>query len=596
MTSNINCEFIFKLANYTSVNNTTAGIMIMSGGGNTLAFACSSNLLWWYRNGAHLVGAGYKGGPPAGTAWLIKLDIELNTSNTGWTYLYSQYSTDGGTTWSNLITNAANPSQILTSSLPTAFTAGLYCDGTVVTATTGPHIANLIVQDPAPAPPTCQVSKAYVTTGGQSVAFFFETISGNTAVTPTAMNFAPSFFLNGVSIGGGVNAWVTGKHSCAIVQLQPGTQINPGDTVTVSTPASWMSCGLTNAANEVANLAITNYSGMSCFGTNTLVKAFKPGLNFSALGTTDGTQYNIPLNWRYRLQPAEAGSTNTVDGYPTVMLHPTEKLSFLSLGTGNSIDATQTPGVPGMWAIGFDDNYVAKGGSPTTLAIVSQNIAKATVTSVPQVSNSGIGGLGQYYMFNVQPTSGSTSADLPIALQWTNSARTPYISNLWILGPGDFTYTLGTPLTFNRPTTGNAPYALGGQFLERLANGAGSMRFCDSWLTYASMSNESEPWELRNLTDFSWNNALRHSYVIRYTAARGAQLSEFALRIFRVDRIAIQSDPELKRRFGRDIVRHKRWERCLRHSDCRVVIDDGEWREMSNCLCILDIWVIYMYC
>ena len=160
------------------------------------------------------------------------------------------------------------------------------------------------------------------------------------------------------------------------MQLQPGTQINPGDTVTVSTPASWMSCGITNAANEVTNLALTNYSGMSCFGTDTLVKTFKPGLNFSDLGNYSGTKYNIPMNWRYRLQPAEAGSQNTVDGYPTVMLHPTETMSILDMGSANGIDSTTSPGVPGMWAIGFDDTYVANGGSPTTLTIVSQTQLK----------------------------------------------------------------------------------------------------------------------------------------------------------------------------------------------------------------------------
>jgi len=186
------------------------------------------------------------------------------------------------------------------SSLPSAIAVGPYFFGATGTATTGIHVGNIVVQDIPPPPPNCQISNAYVTTSGQSVAFLFETISGSTPVIPTVLNYAPSFFHNGTSIGIGTNSWITGYHSCAIIQFQPGIQINPGDIVTVSTPASWMSCGTANAANQVINLEIGNYTGQSCFGTGTLAKTFKPGLNFSDIGSSGSTLYNIPLNWRLR--------------------------------------------------------------------------------------------------------------------------------------------------------------------------------------------------------------------------------------------------------------------------------------------------------
>ena len=522
MPSAVSCEFIFQYKALSAPGGTAiACVVVMASGGNTLAFGLFNSSLCWLLNGAYIISAGSCAPPSPGTPWLIKLDVWVDHSNPGWTDLQSQYSSNGGTSWAPLITNASNYNQQLTTSLPTAIAAGFYFGGPAFASGTGPHLANLTVQDIAPATPNCQISKAYVTTSGQSVAFFFKTISGGAALIPTAMNFAPSFYKNGQSVGVGVNAWVTGQHSSAIVQLQPGTQIGPGDTVTVSTPASWMSCGVTYAANEVTSFALTNYSGMSCFGTDTLAKTFKPGINLSDMGSSSGTKYQIPMNWRYRLLPAEAGSQNTVDGYPTVMFHPTETMSFLDMGSTNVIDSTTFPGVPGMWAIGFDDTYVAKGGSPTTLTIVSSNTAQATVTQISSVNNPGSGGFNQYYMFNVQPASGSTSANLPIALQWTNASSRPYVGNLWIVGPGDFTYTLGTPLTFDR----TQPYALSGQFLARLANGCGSMRFMDSITSYGGQSTTSEPWELRNLTDFSWNNSLLTNYNIGYVAARALNLT-----------------------------------------------------------------------
>ena len=124
--------------------------------------------------------------------------------------------------------------------------------------------------------------------------------TGGTSLFSTNCKYPPSFTQNGNSIGVGVNPWVTGYHDCAIIQLPTGVQINPGDSVTMTTIQSWMSCSGTNYANAVTNFALTNNSGQSCFGTENLVKTFKPGLNFSDWGTVDATLYIVAKNWRLR--------------------------------------------------------------------------------------------------------------------------------------------------------------------------------------------------------------------------------------------------------------------------------------------------------
>ena len=368
MPPKLSCEYIFSFTNYGNIaGDAWAGIMLMNGGGNTLAWGYTHtvNAFCLIYNGTYYLSAGSTSAPAPGVTWLIRVDVLPGLpgypANGAGIQVIVYNSTNLLTPSWSLIFDYNFYYQV---TVPTNIAAGIFFGGsTAATTSTGLHIGNFLVQDPLPPSPTCQIALtspagtagAYVTTGGQSIAFFFETISGNTAIFPTAMNFAPSFYQNGISIGVGTNAWVTGYHSCAILQLQPGTQINPGDVVTVSAPASWMSCGSTNSANLINNYQIANYTGTSCFGTDTLVKTFKPGLNFSALGTSDGTEYNVPLNWRFRLEPAEAGSQNTVDGYPTAMYHTTETLSFLSLALPT---ASIRPIIPAYRACGRSGSMI----------------------------------------------------------------------------------------------------------------------------------------------------------------------------------------------------------------------------------------------
>ena len=264
----------------------------------------------------------------------------------------------------------------------------------------------------------------------------------------------------------GTNAWVTGYHSCAIVQLQPGVQINPGDTVTVTTPPSWVNCGTGNAANQVVNFALGNYTGRSCFGTEALTKTLRIGFDVADFGPIFHAYYIIPMNWRYSLEWG-SGMDYTVDGSVNGMWASTGSRMFQDTGmytAGNGVDSAGAPGLSGYWALRYDDNSYST--SPTTLSIIAAQYQIGTATVIQDdvctsVANPGVNGIGQFYMFKAEVATGSATCSIPLALQYVNAEKTPNISNVWIVGPGDFTYTEGQPLTAdNFGELQSNPYAL----------------------------------------------------------------------------------------------------------------------------------------
>ena len=370
----------------------------------------------------------------------------------------------------------------------------------------------------APAPPNCQIATsspvgtagAYIGTSGQDIIFFFEQSSNSSAVVPTAVNYYPTIYRNGTSIGVAIEPWTTGYHACAILQLMPGIQIVPTDIIAITAPASWMSCGAGYASNAVSSpLTIANYTGQSCFGTATLAKTFKPGFNFSDIGSNQTTLYNIPRNWRYRL------------GWYQLSRAPAF-IDFTPLS--NSIDSTTYPGVTGYWAIGFDDNYLANSGVATQLSIIAKpgypgvTVTQITGNNNPGIYTPGVGYLDQYYLFEVVQTSGSTTANIPLALHYVNSSGRQWVSNLWIVAPGDFAVPGpgNTTWTFDRSN----PYALSNEFLSRLANGAGSMRWIDATLGFANNCNMTQPWEETPLDAFTWDPSSNPTISIAYSEAR----------------------------------------------------------------------------
>ena len=534
-------EILFDILRLSDIEYCAAGIVLYLDSTPDIVYIMlqpegqGGNPFAIYQNGTLNLNC-YTGNIPAvGQLWNIKLDLVTTGAAVAF---QSYYSANGGSTWNELLTSQW-PGEYYNTTIPSIIAVGPYFNNVVSSATTGIHVGNIVVQDIAPATPNCSISKAYVTTGGQSVAFFFETGltgSGGSRITPNAMNYAPSFFQNGISVGVGTNAWITGYHSCAIVQFQLGIQINPGDTVTVSTPASWMSCGTGNAANQVTHFSLTNYTGQSCFGTESLAKTFRPGFNMTDLGPWDSGHYSVLANWRYKLGTGGAGSY-TFDGYLTSMAYTTQVMQFLYPGQytgGNNLDSAGSPGVSGYWAIKYDDNYLSYSGAAQTFLSIIPSYYQASNVSVSQdsvctsASNTVTVGsvVTTFAMYLVSIPSGASICSTPLSLQITNANKTPYFSNLWIVAPGDFTFTEGVPLTAgNFGALATNPYALSSQFLRNFANSCGSMRWLASTIGFGSWTNLSEVWQEHQLTDFSWNNANYSQNSIGLSELRALNLS-----------------------------------------------------------------------
>ena len=73
---------------------------------------------------------------------------------------------------------------------------------------------------------------------------FYETITGNTPVYPSALNFPLTFFQNGTLINpAGITYWIGSGALCAGVLFPPGIQVYATDTVTMLAPASAIALG-----------------------------------------------------------------------------------------------------------------------------------------------------------------------------------------------------------------------------------------------------------------------------------------------------------------------------------------------------------------
>ena len=168
--------------------------------------------------------------------------------------------------------------------------------------------------------------------------------------------------------------------------------------------------------------------------------------------------------------------------------------------------------VAGYYAVGYDDlAYGTSNQCDVALRATYFSTMLSTVTQVTSCNNPGTNGIGQFYLFDVQPTSGSGSANIPISLVYTmpNGGSTTHLENVYILGPGDFTIPslTDTSWSFPRPAApGPLSWIWAGNFFK---NGCGSMRWVDGLLGTGTSGNTqvTEPWEMHELYDYSWNTA-----------------------------------------------------------------------------------------
>ena len=453
-------EVQFDFVRLTAVTNAFGGVDLKNDSTyGTVALRWNeSNQAWWLIQNGNLIAGGNSAANlmTVGTTYRIKVDVlngylpggpsaDYNTYNA----YYAQYTGGVRGAWTLLFSTYVNASTDSAN-----YYVGPMFEDIGGTESTGLHIGNLVVADMPPALPNCQIAKANISSSGYSAVFFFETISGNTPVNPTACTYLPSFYriVNGVPtfIGLGQNPWVQGI-SCAILQFPPGIQIAATDVVTVSTSQSWMACGSGYAANGVQNFTLTNCVGMSSFGTDTLLKTLKPGFNISIPpGLMHASFQILRANLRHQIQPGGYGTFNA-DGSPLAMSSQTTNMYISNYAAeGSGIDNLTVPGIPGYYALSYDD--IAYGtANQCNLSIASDYTGASTVSQV--IANTGSNGGGQYYLYYAVPSSGA-GPGLPLVLSFfmpgfNSSAGTsspaynhPNLANLSILGPGDF----GTPI------------------------------------------------------------------------------------------------------------------------------------------------------
>ena len=152
--------------------------------------------------------------PSVETRWHIKIAFEPGANNVG--NMYTYYSTDG-INWKNLLTAMGPPVELNPVTIPTSYAVGPVFYGVAGTTTTGTHVGYITAQDVSPASPNCQISNAYVTSSGQSAMLFYETISENTPLYPTGLNFPLTFFQNGTLLNPAeINYWIGSGALCAV--------------------------------------------------------------------------------------------------------------------------------------------------------------------------------------------------------------------------------------------------------------------------------------------------------------------------------------------------------------------------------------------
>jgi hypothetical protein len=358
----------------------------------------------------------------------------------------------------------------------------------------------------------CTVQKAWVGTSGGTIFATFNDSAGKQAI-PRRAGELPSITVNGERIEL-ASVWCTGRHACIGYLLPGGKRIQPGDKVTITAAAGWVDTTAGPAA-ALKSRFVENHTGASAFGTETLAHTLKMGLNLPHLGTMHTCRYQVLKNWRYRLSNFRHATLDR-NGRPVETMATRADATLYDTAHGiNGLDQTTYPGLPGLFAIGWDDLAPSQ---PTTFSICSYDPETTTVTERTDLANSGDAiGRGKVRVFDVHPTASSKTVNLSLGVVVENEARQPRFKNLVIYAPGDFTYQAGQPTTLDR----SDPFALSATTHDRWKYGLGSLRCMDSTISFGGFSSVTEPEELFSLRDLSWGEGVnRVSRVIHYTQLR----------------------------------------------------------------------------
>jgi hypothetical protein len=353
--------------------------------------------------------------------------------------------------------------------------------------------------------PSVRLRSGHVGTSGRTVFLTYEVTATSGDVFPTTSITPPTIAKNGTPIGSLVGTTITGTEPYWLGILPAGEQIAAGDVVTISAGINHLTT--TGGSTEaITGAEITNYTGQSCFGTESLARTLRMGINIESYPTGHNGRGFLLKNQARTISVFGSTTARDANNKPITLSATTAGAWFYEDSTTNGLDSTRNPGITGLFAISWDDTNP---GTPTTFSFYTTDAATTVVTERTDLANPGIGGMGKVRVFDIQRAVASVTVDTSVRLQVSNSASQPRFDNLFIHGPGDFTYTDGVPVVLDR----SQPYAMSNRWLDITRN-AGSIR---NWqhMVGSSASQMCEVEHALPMTEFTygWGSGTYYSVI-----------------------------------------------------------------------------------
>jgi len=376
---------------------------------------------------------------------------------------------------------------------------------------------------------------AYISKNG--LVFVFFTSGSPAAFTPlTAVNSAPSFYLNGsgtavANVQGPV--WTNTNHSTPWVAYQLPTAPLPTDHVTLSASSGWATTEagtapastLQSIANYVGQLepAVGYFSGVGPTSSDTrLVPGFNDttaptmtlGMNMGSAACVSNNPYAPMRNWLKRMNWTNTDTYST-NVRPTTLTAAAVAIPANFAATLNpQIDNRGQPTATGTWTFLADDMNPS---APMVVALTA-NVAGATTSST--LGNL-IGGVqvGKTWSITVAyptlPPTGSNSLAIQITVTISHPTGGAYpcaytLENEMFLEPvGGAGTTPGTaqaPENYTATIPDISPNLLS---LIKSPNGnyPSMLRWMDCTSGTSQQSNYTFPTDIPRAANFTWRNA-----------------------------------------------------------------------------------------
>ena len=343
------------------------------------------------------------------------------------------------------------------------------------------------------------VDDAWIGSSGRTLGFHF------TAGTPTQTITAPALYLNGIATAPlGPPAQLSGNEAL-LFPLPAGVQVRPGDVASVSTPPIWQNTTAGLVA-PVTGLAVDNRVGRSPLPASALAaRTLAVGVNNNTWPMGPWSNYYPFANWAYRLN-WPPGVHDRIRGSGTARIY--------SNAGANSVDGTGYPGPAGLWMVYWKGSPGPNGEPPASFALTTVDPASTVVTERPDLANPAAPGGYQARVFDFQRSPSSSTANVDVALAFSDPSSTGNYSDLWVVGPGDFDATPGIPATLDT----SDPFALSRTYTQWVPQNVGSLRWVDSSNCGGNPVSCPYPELLMTKSDKGWGQLAGRNVRWGYTA------------------------------------------------------------------------------